>query len=82
MTLVGPRPDLPEMTRYYRPDQLEIFHVKPGVTGYAQVSGRCDLKFRVTKDLDLRYVQERSLWVDFKVLVQTLICVITSRGAF
>ena len=52
MTLVGPRPDIPEMARYYRPDQRRIFEVKPGITGYAQVSGRCNLRFRVTKALD------------------------------
>jgi len=82
MTLVGPRPDLPEMTQYYRPEQLDIFSVKPGVTGYAQVSGRCSLKFRTTKDLDLRYVYERSLWGDMKVLLQTVVCVATGHGAF
>lgn len=82
MTLVGPRPDIPEMTRYYRPEQRRIFDVKPGITGYAQVNGRCGLKFQVTKVLDLRYVKERSLWVDFKVLLATVACVLRARGAF
>lgn len=82
MTLVGPRPDIPEMTRYYLPEQLRIFEVKPGITGYAQVSGRCALKFRQTKALDLRYVEERSLWVDFKVLMQTVKSVVAADGAF
>jgi len=82
MTLVGPRPDILAMTRFLRPEEKQIFDVKPGITGFAQVSGRCKLKFRVTKRLDLLYVKRRSFWIDFKILLQTIICVITSRGAF
>lgn len=82
MTLVGPRPDIPEMVQYYRPEQMRIFDVKPGLTGYAQVSGRCSLKFVETKSLDLQYVRERSLRSDVKVLVQTFTSVLTAKGAF
>ena len=82
MTLVGPRPDIPEITRYYRPEQKRIFDVKPGVTGYAQVRGRCALKFQQTKAYDVQYVDERSLWTDLKVLVETVLSVVTAKGAF
>lgn len=82
LTLVGPRPDIPEMTRYYRPEQRRIFDVKPGLTGYAQVRGRCGLLFQQTKDYDLRYVNDRSLLLDARLLLETVVCVITGRGAF
>lgn len=82
MTLVGPRPDIPQMTRYYRPEQRRIFDVKPGLTGYAQVFGRSSLLFQQTKDHDLRYVQDRSLRLDASLLIKTVVCVIAGRGAF
>ncbi len=82
MTLVGPRPDIPEMVRYYRPAQMHIFDVKPGVTGFAQIRGRCNNKFLQTKRLDLAYVRHRSLLLDLKLLIQTAICMVTNRNAF
>ncbi len=82
MTLVGPRPDIPEMTQYYRPNQRRIFDVKPGITGYAQVSGRCNLRFRTTKALDLQYVKERSLRVDLNIVLATIASVLRAHGSY
>ena len=53
-----------------------------GITGYAQVSGRCNLRFRVTKALDLQYVKDRSLRVDFSVLMATIVSVLRGHGSF
>ncbi|TAK35123.1 MAG: sugar transferase [Chloroflexota bacterium] len=82
LTLVGPRPDIPEMVRYYKPDQFCKFHVKPGITGLAQIQGRCQLRFQETLRYDVEYVRSRRLTLDMKILIETVLAVITRRGAF
>lgn len=81
MSLVGPRPEIPEMLQYYRWDQLPKFEVRPGVTGLAQVSGRNILRFQETIDADLRYVATRSLGQDIRILFRTVWAVIMRVGA-
>ena len=81
MTLVGPRPEIPEMLRYYRPDQLAKFAVKPGLTGLAQVTGRNILRFQETIAKDLEYVQQCSYRFELEILVRTLVVVIGRAGA-
>ncbi len=71
MTLVGPRPEIPQMVRYYQPDQLAKFSVHPGLTGLAQMSGRNILRFEQTIALDLEYVETRSLRMDLSLLRRT-----------
>jgi lipopolysaccharide/colanic/teichoic acid biosynthesis glycosyltransferase len=82
MTLVGPRPEIPEMLRYYRPQQLRKFSVKPGVTGLAQVSGRGILTFQETIAADLENCERRSLGFDAAILLRTIRCVALRIGAF
>lgn len=82
MALVGPRPEIPEMMRYYQGRMLKKFAVRPGVTGLAQCSGRGDLDFHDTVDLDVQYVEKRSLALDFWILWQTVVSVLKARGAF
>ncbi len=82
MTLVGPRPEIPEMLPNYRPDQMRKFTVKPGITGLAQINGRGRLGFQETIAWDLRYVDERSLALDLKILFLTFWKVLTKHGAF
>ena len=82
MTLVGPRPEVPELLLHYHGRMMEKFSVKPGITGYAQIHGRGDLTFLRTVQHDLRYVQERSLAVDLRVLRQTVASVLLGRGAY
>jgi len=82
MALVGPRPEIPQMLPHYRGAMLEKFSVRPGITGYAQIYGRGDLYFSRTVHYDLRYVQERSLAVDLRVLRQTIASVLLGRGAY
>jgi lipopolysaccharide/colanic/teichoic acid biosynthesis glycosyltransferase len=81
MTLVGPRPEIPEMLPYYEPEQLCKFAVKPGLTGLAQVSGRNILRFVDTNAKDVEYVHARSLALDLTILWRTVGAVALMVGA-
>ena len=81
MSLVGPRPEIPEMLCHYQLEQLVKFEVKPGLTGNAQVSGRNILRFGETVARDLEYVARRSFWVDLRILVKTPLVVVRMLGA-
>jgi len=82
MNLVGPRPEIPEMIKYYKPWQLEKFSVKPGITGLAQVNGRGFLTFQKTIEYDLIYIKKKNLLMDIHIFWKTLVVVIKSIGAF
>ena len=82
MNIVGPRPDIPEMVRYYTNEQKAKLSVKPGVTGFAQINGRGLLSFQETLEEDLNYVKERSFSVDLKVILDTISALFRMRGAF
>jgi lipopolysaccharide/colanic/teichoic acid biosynthesis glycosyltransferase len=82
MTLVGPRPEIPEMLRYYTSEQLEKFSVKPGLTGLAQVNGRAVLRFQETLAADLDYIARRSVRLDLWILLRTVHVVLKRAGAF
>jgi len=82
MTLVGPRPEIPEMRVYYQDEMLEKFSVAPGVTGLAQISGRGRLTFRDTVNIDLEYVKNRSFFYDISIIFKTIIKIILRDGAF
>jgi|SRR5579859_1040226 len=82
MSLVGPRPELPEMLPYYTPQQTMKFSVLPGLTGLAQVTGRAVLTFQETIVADLDYCERRSLWFDVLILLRTIKTVILRVGAF
>ena len=81
LSLVGPRPHLPEEVKLYDSYQRRVFAVKPGVTGLAQVSGRSDLTFGEEVALDLKYIEEWSLLRDLWVLWRTFIVVLGRKGA-
>lgn len=82
LTLVGPRPELPQYADYYEPHQLAKFSVKPGLTGLAQTCGRDTLTVQETIAADLDYVRRRSLALDAQILARTVWLVIAQRGAF
>ena len=82
MNLVGPRPDIPEMVKYYEQRQKQKFTIKPGVTGLAQVNGRNLLNFQDTLKHDVDYVQNRSFWMDIKILMKTIKVTLLRIGAF
>ncbi len=80
MSLVGPRPLLMEYLPLYTPAQARRHEVLPGMTGWAQVNGRNAVSWEEKFDLDLWYVDNRSLWLDLKILVKTLVAVLKSEG--
>jgi lipopolysaccharide/colanic/teichoic acid biosynthesis glycosyltransferase len=85
LTLIGPRPDIPEMVQYYTEEQYSTkLSVKPGVTGFAQIYGRGDLSFQETLDYDLDYVRNASFFLDMKILTLTFFKLFKGRngGAF
>jgi lipopolysaccharide/colanic/teichoic acid biosynthesis glycosyltransferase len=81
MSLVGPRPPLPAEVELYQTRDLMRLAVKPGITCLWQVSGRSNLDFACQVELDLRYVQQRGVWTDLKLLVRTFPAVFRGDGA-
>ena len=81
MSLVGPRPYLPrekeDMGKYYE----SITSCKPGITGYWQVNGRSNTTFEERLELDNYYIKNKSLWLDFKIMIKTALQIIVRKGA-
>ncbi|MER6077817.1 sugar transferase [Streptomyces sp. NPDC001833] len=82
MSLVGPRPPLPEECAAYDPDIRRRLLVKPGLTGLWQISGRSDLPWEEAVRLDLRYVEDWSLALDTVILWKTMRAVFHGQGAY
>lgn len=82
MSLVGPRPPLPAEVEQYEPDALRRLHVRPGMTGLWQVSGRSDLSWEESLRLDLRYVDNWSPIGDLSILFRTFKAVTHGSGAY
>jgi exopolysaccharide biosynthesis polyprenyl glycosylphosphotransferase len=83
MCLVGPRPITAEEVDKYGREKLNLFTVKPGMTGLWQVSGRSDLSYEERVRLDMYYVCHYSVWLDLQILmVQTVHAVLRGRGAY
>jgi exopolysaccharide biosynthesis polyprenyl glycosylphosphotransferase len=82
MTLVGPRPPIPEEVEKYEPWQRHRLDVKPGITCLWQISGRSKLGFNEWMRLDLQYIQHRSFRMDMKILLRTIPAVLSRDGAY
>jgi len=82
MSLVGPRPPLPREVAEYDEYMAERLSVRPGLTCYWQIMGRSDLTFEQWMELDHRYLQEMSIWVDLKILLMTPWAVLRGDGAY
>jgi exopolysaccharide biosynthesis polyprenyl glycosylphosphotransferase len=82
MSLVGPRPALPEEVARYEPRVYGRLLVKPGITGLWQVSGRSTLSWDESVRLDLYYVRNWSFALDAKILLRTVAAVLSGRGAY
>ncbi len=80
MSLVGPRPLLVEYLDRYSPEQARRHEVRPGVTGWAQVNGRNAIGWEEKFRLDVWYVDNRSLWLDLKILLITVCQVLSRKG--
>lgn len=81
MALVGPRPPLPDEVVRYEPWQRRRLAMKPGLTCLWQVSGRSEVDFATWMAMDLAYIDQWSLWLDFKILALTVPAVLGGRGA-
>ncbi|WP_039652474.1 sugar transferase [Clostridium tyrobutyricum] len=82
MSLVGPRPEIPDVVKVYPEEYKQRLMVTPGITGLAQISGRGEIELGKTVYYDLTYIKNFSLWLDIKVLFKTFSSVFKSEGAF
>lgn len=80
MSLVGPRPLLPEYLPLYTPRQARRHEVRPGITGWAQVNGRNALSWEEKFDLDVWYVDNRSILLDIRIILMTIVKVLRREG--
>ena len=81
LSCVGPRPPLPSEVAQYDGRAMRRLSVKPGLTGYWQVSGRSDTSFGDMVDQDLKYIEEQSVLADIGVILKTVVIVFTGKGA-
>ena len=81
MSLVGPRPPLPKEVEQYTPYQMHRLDVKGGITCYWQCSGRSNIMFDEWVELDLKYIRDRSISTDAKILAKTVGAVLRRDGA-
>jgi lipopolysaccharide/colanic/teichoic acid biosynthesis glycosyltransferase len=82
MALVGPRPTIQEQVDRYTERQRRRLEVKPGITGWAQVNGRASLPWPERIELDVWYVDHRSLRLDLRILARTVRMLATGRGLY
>lgn len=82
MSLIGPRPEIPEITNCYNDIQMKRLSMKPGLTGWAQVNGRADSCHGHKIDHDLYYVNNCSFKLDMKILMLTIVAIWRGKGAY
>ena len=82
MSIVGPRPEIPEITKHYNTYQAQRLKVKPGITGYAQINGRSEINHGKKIEFDHHYIEHCSLYFDIKVIAKTIGLVIRGKGSY
>jgi lipopolysaccharide/colanic/teichoic acid biosynthesis glycosyltransferase len=82
MSLIGPRPTIPVQVAQYTERQRGRLEIRPGITGWAQVNGRTALPWGERIELDLHYVEHRSLMLDLRILWRTVTIVIGGSGLY
>ncbi len=82
MAIVGPRPTVPVQVQQYTPRQRGRLSVKPGITGWAQINGRASLPWSERIELDLWYVEHRSVALDVRILARTAALVVSGHGLY
>ncbi|MEA2472768.1 MAG: hypothetical protein QOE06_683 [Thermoleophilaceae bacterium] len=82
MSIVGPRPTIQAQVDQYTPEQRRRLEVKPGITGWAQVNGRASLPWHERIELDVWYVEHRSLRLDVRILARTVRMLATGDGLY
>lgn len=81
MSLVGPRAVVDGEIEKFGPYKEEVLSVKPGITGYWAANGRSDTSYEERVFMEYKYVREFSIFLDFKILIKTVISVIKKEGA-
>ena len=81
MSVIGPRPHLPEEVKKYPKDDLRILSLKPGITGFAQINGRSGLSFEQEMKYELFYLKRWSLWLDGVIFLKTIWVMVTRKNA-
>lgn len=81
MSLVGPRPPVPREVALYSFEDRRRLAATPGITCFWQVQGRSEIDFSGQVQLDVKYIEQQSFWLDFKLLLKTLPAVLSTRGA-
>ncbi len=82
MSLVGPRPHLPEEVDAYKPHERRVLTIKPGMSGLPQISGRASLDFEDEVRLDMHYIENWTPWLDIAILLKTPFAVLFRKGAY
>ncbi|MEO5803096.1 MAG: sugar transferase [Verrucomicrobiota bacterium] len=82
MSLVGPRPPLPREVAIYSLADRRRLAATPGITCFWQIGGRSEIDFSGQVQLDVRYIESQSFWLDVKILVKTVPAVLFSKGAY
>ena len=82
MSLIGPRPTLPEQVEHYSPRQHGRHAIRPGLTGWAQVNGRNSISWPERIELDLWYIEHRSLALDARIVGRTLLRLVRPSGIY
>ncbi len=82
MSLIGPRPDIPDALNHYRADDHQRLQVKPGITGWAQIHGRNSLAWERRRDLDLEYARNQTFWMDMRIILYTIPLVMLGHGIY
>ena len=82
MSIVGPRPHQPKEVKNYTSEQRKLLMIKPGITGLAQISGRSDLTFDEEARLDIFYLENWSIWLDFYIMLKTFSAAFKGKGSY
>jgi lipopolysaccharide/colanic/teichoic acid biosynthesis glycosyltransferase len=81
MSLVGPRPAISYEVELYEPWHAKRLAVKPGLSGYWQVMARSSVTFDEMAQLDIEYIEKKSIWLDLMIILKTPFIVLTGKGA-
>lgn len=82
MSIVGPRPEIPKITKFYNDEQSMRLLVKPGITGYAQINGRSEMNHGQKIAYDLYYIKNCSILLDMQIVFKTILQVAYGRGSY